>query len=186
MSEYFKRALANADSFGGEKDVMRFPEDDATAWETLLYWKIQGYLHRAFAEDAESDIMQSIRCWALGDKYDVKNFQDVVMLDLIALLSSRGVKFNVVRFAFENTPQKSPLRTFMAREAIITYSTCLNLDAPQELEVFDGVRGFMTEFMNAVERRGRKENLTVDLSIPGDWSEFMVGKGPPKHWVWDA
>ena len=185
MSEYFKRALANADSFGGEKDVMRFPEDDPVAWKVLLYWRIQGCLQRSFAEDAESTMMQLIRCWALGDKYDVKNFQDVIMLDLIQTLNIHLVKFEVVRFAFENTPDKSPLRKLMAQEAVISFYYPSMQYAAEDLEIFDGVCGFMTEFVKAIELKRQKEILATDLSHPDEWNEFMVGEGPMKHWVWD-
>ena len=189
ISEYFKRALANGDRFAGEEGVMRFPEDDPMAWETRLFWKFRGEVQCARAEDDDdAKIMQLVRCWILGHKCDVNEFQNLIMLELLNVLVDAYAPYESIKVAFENTPENSPLRTLMGREAVASYHAVDEYDAAS-LKMFDGVQGFMTEFMKAVDFREQKNNdngvLRTRLDNEAEWQELMVGEGFAKHWIWD-
>ena len=189
ISAYFVKALANEDRFAGEKGVMRFPEDDPTSWEALLYYKLRGHVQCARTGDEQQKIMQLVGCWILGDKYNIKDFQDHAMLQLLRWLTDAQPILESVKLAFENTLEGSPLRTLMAREAVYGYYDNRSPDNTAErFKMFDGVQGFMTEFLKAMELRAENDNdeeaLRTRLTEQDSWEEFMVGEGPKKHWVW--
>jgi hypothetical protein len=75
-------------------DTLRFPEDNETAWKLLLHWMKPAADHiptpasslRARPEEKARSGFQDmyINCCALGDKYDIPPFQDLIMLELIS------------------------------------------------------------------------------------------------------
>lgn len=150
ISDYFIRSLKHQSSLGGETDVMRFPEDDQTAWETLLYWKLRSKMPEIQGNN-DDRIIQVIRCWILGDKYDVKEFQYLSMLKLSKILQEAHVKLDAVKLAFDNTTDGSPLRKFLARQTLKTFCDTDEQTGPtsEDFEMFDGVSGFITEIVRA-------------------------------------
>ena len=126
MSEFFVRAFKNEGSLGDEKEkgVIRLPEDNHTAWMTLLYWKLNGKFEISKESD-EQEQMQLVHCWALGNKYDIKAFQDLATLELLNLLEDRNASLAVIQFAFKNTAEGSALRKLTS---IFTASARQSLD----------------------------------------------------------
>ena len=188
LSEFFVRAFKNEDSLGGEKGVIRLPEDNYAAWITLLYWKLNGKMEIPEGHD-DSKKMQLVYCWILGDKYNIKEFQDLVMIELLMTLEEWVAPLEVIQLAFKNTTGNSPLRKLMARHAVI--NICEGNCERQHLQIFDGVVGFITELVEAYDIRDEKENgvnglfVSVDGDDEDEWMEFMVAGGPEKHWVHD-
>ena len=87
ISEYFVKAIKNEHLGSGTAGTMKFAEDDPGAWKMLLYWKIKGSL--PLLQDVPSYGGQQLlytRAWILGDKYDIGEFQDLVMLELLQRL----------------------------------------------------------------------------------------------------
>ena len=157
----------------------------------LLYWKIKGELHYDRTTESDSTarhevIDQSVRCWILGDKYDIKEFQDIVILELIELVRDSSVPLLTIKLAFENTPPKNALRTFMAEEAVWRIMRRRDY-AHEDLGVMDGVIGWSTELMQALDRH--KEDKS-SISYKGrtikriGWARYLVGDGPRKHWIY--
>lgn len=181
LSDYFVRALKHGKSFGGEEETLGFPEDDQTSWQTLLHWKIKGSLTGVDGLREREAIEQWTKCWVLGNKYDVKEFQDLVFLELLKCLDGVDATPQAVEFAFKNTPANSPMRQLMAREAVASFDR-------QDFAVFDGVNGATIEVVDAMkwkqERERSNAGLITKLDEPTEWQKFMVGEGTFKHWVW--
>ena len=60
-----------------------------------------------------------VRCWVLGDKYDVTGFQDDAMPGLLHVLDEDETTCDVIREAFESSAPGSVLRRLFAEEAIV-------------------------------------------------------------------
>ena len=96
-------------------------------------------------------IDELVRCWILGDKYDIKEFQDLIILELIQSVKGVIVPLTTVKTAFENTPPKSPLRTFMAEEAAWRIKNMSEYQH-EDLGIMDGVIGWSAELMQGLDR----------------------------------
>ena len=187
-AHFFVCALKNQDAFGGEKDALKFPEDDQGAWEMFLHWKMRGNLLCAQGPEADPDADQLVRSWIHGDKYGIPQFQDDVMWQLIQLFALRTVDISTVKLAFDNTPVKSPLRRLMAEELVFATEDSEH-HASVDLDFFDGVVGFSAELMRTMKRREKYPSgigMLVDRrDYPPRLAKFMVGDGPKGHWVTD-
>lgn len=160
ISAFFKRAINHETSFGSEPGVLRFPEDDQIAWEMLLHWRLKGYAVKTYVSEHTEEQLQLVRFWVLAEKYDIKEFQNVIMNQIFDALDQRTVELETVKLAFESTPPGSPLRTLMAEE------TVLHMDLRDEYEhadlrELDGVLGFTTELMYALDRKKSAQPLGV-------------------------
>ena len=119
---FFIRAVRNGDAIGG-RGVLRFPEDDQTTWEVLLHWLLKDKLEWGYTEDADAKMKGLVECWVLGDKNDIKQFQDEVMWELIRVSDHNRVELNVIRLAFDSTPVGSPIRALLAEELLHSSTT---------------------------------------------------------------
>lgn len=201
-SAYFKKAFENEHKLGAaEAGTLSFPEDDTDAWIALLQWMLKHSLPDSWYAEPHPNVMTKVRCWALGEKYMIPEFQDLVMLELLATLNhnnSPGIE--VVKVGFELTPPGCKLRVLLAEEvaAGLTVHKSLTYD---ELDMCDGVTGFAGEVGKAIslvharelekaislvhrisraeQRRGRAQ----DEASSSRWREFMVGGGPKEHWI---
>jgi hypothetical protein len=190
LSEYFTRPLKHENSVGGERGVLRFPEDDQTSWQILLHYAIADYLVDLDSpDDKQAAMLQWIKCWILGDKYNIKDFQDNAMLELLYMLDTEHIDLEVIKYAFNNTPPNSPLRKLMAREAVLTFYKPSGNPNPQDFEVFDGVSGFVVELMEAFAYKDSKRHGSgvrkTKLNKPEQRRKYIIGDGPQKHWIYD-
>jgi hypothetical protein len=178
------RALKHENSLGGEKGVLRFPEDDQKEWQVLLHWKIKGDLVIGASEDAESAMRRLIQRWVLGDKYGIEEFQDLLMLHLLEKVDETYVTVDLVKLAFGNTPIGSPLRELMAGELVHVIQPPRAGYKHEDLEALDGIAGYTTALMHAIDRRASKDKSVMGSKLfQGKWKPFMLEDGPKKHWV---
>ncbi|KAF2771402.1 hypothetical protein EJ03DRAFT_372759 [Teratosphaeria nubilosa] len=169
-AESFQKALQHAQNFGsGELDVLRFPKDDKVAWEVLLYWMLRGTLPAPGSLETEyrdhhgTDCYDGhlVRCWCLGDKYGIYAFQNEIMVQLILLVECNDLASSVLRDALENTAPGSKLRNICMEDLVVGLNEG-SLE-PEELDLFDGVVGFISAFRTAmlhslrVQREMRRE-----------------------------
>ena len=187
-SDFFVCALKNQDAFGGDKDVLTFPEDDQSAWEMFLHWKMRGKLLYAWGPEADPEIDQLVRAWIHGDKYGIPQFQDDVMWELVLAFALQMLDISTVKLAFDNTPVNSPLRRLMAEELVDAIETGDKFDSA-DLDFFDGVVRFSAELMRTMERKekriGEIRVLAFRLHSPEWLANFMVGDGPKRHGLMD-
>ncbi|KAK3115576.1 hypothetical protein LTR53_004936 [Teratosphaeriaceae sp. CCFEE 6253] len=201
-SDYFLKALKHESSMGGEKGLLRFPADNADAWKVLLYWILKGALPEDWNAVKKSDEQQElhmVRCWAMGEKYLLPDFQDVIMLELLKYLDSRAnpkaqyLTLAAAKEGFATTPAGRPLRRLIA----LDLAECLR-EGHLEYDMlcmFDGIGGAMSEVVQAVaEYGGIEENLyrlcAKNHKTPEEaaqpWRAYMVGGGPTAHWVYES
>ncbi|KAF7187538.1 hypothetical protein HII31_11162 [Pseudocercospora fuligena] len=80
-SAWFEKALRRDAFLEGKEGKLDFPDDGREAWECLIYWMFK----REAVLDPLPDgaLVLIVKCWNLGEKYDIKQFQDECMLRLI-------------------------------------------------------------------------------------------------------
>lgn len=142
-SDYFVKAFKN-EGLGkdAESGVLRFPDDKPEAWECLISWMFrQKTPEQVHFDDAEL----AIRCWALGDKYIIPDFQDEAMLHLLWYVDTEHLSGEEIKLGVLNSPPDSLLRTLMAEECAREYDNTVGM---KDLVCLDGI-GFLAEFFEA-------------------------------------
>jgi hypothetical protein len=185
-----------------EKDTLTFPDDDITAWKVLLYWIIKHELpcneqllpKHGPAKSVDHPIC--IRCWALGDKYGIPIFQDLIMLELLDSVENNSIHVSRMREAFECTPPGSALRKLMVE--IMAENLHEKPEDVERLDMFDGAVGFTKALMQTMDRKDNDgEAIKVfrprvpDVEGENRWKghsayrEFMIAsnEGPAEHWL---
>ncbi|KAK3115415.1 hypothetical protein LTR53_005262 [Teratosphaeriaceae sp. CCFEE 6253] len=199
-SDYFLMALKHESAMGGEKGTLRFPADDADAWKVLLCWIIKCALPEDWncaKKDAEQQEVHMIRCWALGEKYLLPDFQAMIMLELLNYLDSseepkvQHLTLTAAKEALATTPAGRPLRRLIAVELAKSLKEGhLGFD---KLCEFDGIGGAMSEVVQAVNGysgiQGSMYRLfPIDYKAPEEaaqpWRAYMVRGGPTAHWIY--
>lgn len=188
-SDYFTNALKPGTFREGEEGTLHFPEDDLDTWQIMIYWlfhrKLPGFLDEVGWEldvnKHEKEEQLLVRCWCLGDKYGITDFQNVAMWWLIKYYEYRSISSPALKQAFANSARPSKLRKLATEEAVRAYkdgdSDYENL---QEMDGLDGL-GFFAEFMstlrvwNGVRSRAILKYLKTERYE--QWGEFMVGGG---------
>lgn len=136
-----------------------------------------------------------IRCWILGDKYNIKEFQDAIMLHMLIELqpkkleSDDSVKLSVemVRTAFEGTMEGCPLRDLVAARKVVEYGMLATKDEEhkwEELKALDGT-GFGPHY--AMVHDGQVTAMSLGVIAPLKlrhkhvlWKGYMVGSSQSK------
>ncbi|KAK3619034.1 hypothetical protein LTR56_024289 [Elasticomyces elasticus] len=203
-SDYFTKALLHETSLGAaETGVLRFPEDDVDVWGILLYWMLIKELPetalgtRAMKDQelAEFELLL-VRCWAVGERYQVPQFQDLVMLELLVFLyrgHSPLIGLVTLKEAFATTPPGRPMRKLVARN--VAQQLRGQSLHHNDLDMFDGIAGCMAEIVKAVgelpscmngcvmpQQRDQKKVATSMAKRP--WDGYMVAGGPEEHRVY--
>lgn len=92
------------------------PEDDLAAWKVLLSWMMP-------REHPEHEVLTGpnllgVRCWVLGDKYNIPEFLDKAMLALLVSVVDNAMATEVYREVADHSPPASPSRALVAEDAI--------------------------------------------------------------------
>ncbi|KAK3622566.1 hypothetical protein LTR56_022121 [Elasticomyces elasticus] len=224
-SDYFCAAIRNSHLGGGDVDTITFPEDNLQAWKVLLHWMITHELPKAAElllqnfefEDEEheedekdekdekdetstdTDHKLCIRCWALGDMYDIPDFQDLIMLELLRSLELEPIQLDEIKEGIECTGPGSKLRDLMAEE--LAREVSAGDIETSELDAFDGVSGFSNILVAKMNRLAEWKQLNplnpfveftprVPLGLErsreggSPYRNFMVdGERPAQHWL---
>ncbi|KAK4544937.1 hypothetical protein LTR36_003842 [Oleoguttula mirabilis] len=138
---------------------------------------------------ATEDDELAVRCWVLGDCYDIARFQDEAMLAVMKSfqeISACWPAFETIANAFKDTPPGSKLRRLMVEQLVlmlelrsdVTYASCD--------DILNGTN-FVQELLNARDRYnkgdGREKMLhrlgadaAGDHPVIATWREYMVGE----------
>lgn len=186
-SRVFSAALNNEHLGEGDKGVLKFPEDDVAAWKLLVFSMFEKKLPEEDLESEANERLQLllVQCWVLGDKYDIPEFQDLAILELLHHLSDKHMTPEAAEQAAANTSPPSELRMLAAREV----ARCLH-----SIESYSGalsVHGFAAEVIELIGHRNKGGGPGVSTFIGRKdgwyrtliWKGFMVGSGPEKHWI---
>ena len=147
-----------------------------------MYWKIKGYFPINICADAEEEQTRLIRVWAFGEKYGIKDLQDLAMLELLRVLKNNYTNLDIAKEAVFIAGPSSRLGMVMV-EALLAYIRDVSYDeAP--LSKFDRVDGFTAARMFADDRLDSGRHCSGSrLNDTEDWQRCMVAGGPKEHWV---
>lgn len=175
--EHASKCFANMmkpDTFReGQTGILRFPEDELQAWKVLLYWMVHGKIPKVTI--AFRDVL-AIRCWQLGDKYNISGFQDDAMLSLLYTLKGSKSKFasDVIKEGITRSSEGSTLRQLCLQEAV-NNSFDGTTKQLYELDCFDGL-GCMSELIAHYHHKTKHDNLPQDRFLADTWKGYMLVK----------
>jgi len=204
-SEYFRSALRNQHLGNVQKDTLSFPDDELNSWKVLLFWIVARELPSvdeicSTGSGQNDDGMHSVyvRCWVLGDKYDIPAFQDLIMLELLKTFHyGSTLTIENPKLALENTPPGSVLRELVVEEVLNGLQSKV-IDC-ERLDELDGIVGFMSRVM--MKRNGLYQGEVFSSRLPiangsvtvpyhkgkSPYTIFMVGGDVPRqHWLHDG
>ncbi|KAK4962984.1 hypothetical protein LTR10_000611 [Elasticomyces elasticus] len=198
LSEYFVKALRR-DSFSeGEDGRLSFPEDDLDVWEVLLHWAVVRSLPAWSSTNGKEKEALLIRCWVLGDKYQLSPFQNEVMLDLIMYQSTDLAGVENLMLGVKLTRPGSELRRVMAQELVWRIQAHGDVEVSQISEL-DGTMSTV-DFLKAQTEYYEDKDMAFTgqskfgstppsddvLGPQGIWKEYMVGDFVPQRaWLWN-
>lgn len=184
-SETFAAFVRNK-HVGKEPGSLRFPEDDLEAWKVMLCWIVRGQVD-GISESIDDEGMHLVRCWCLGDRYDLPLFQDLIMLDLLHYIENEGeITLEIVGEAFKNSRPNSKIKRLMAECTVQLLEIAISITYT-DLDCLDGVTGFSSALAEALSNwRGHGEGIFSRLNrVNKIWKEFMPCDEPKKHWIFE-
>lgn len=167
------------------------PDDDHKAWTVLIHWLVRVCL----SNEAEVDQLLLVRCWALGEKYELKSFRDEVMLAMLLFCDDEMIEVETVRRAFELTKPGSKLRCLMAEELLYRVGQGRGEDHELDdagIDRFEKTGGAKVAGLTTALLKARKECSNAGEgymnrfarkrgSRHGRWKDFLVGDGQFVH-----
>lgn len=181
-SPYFANMMEPDAFCEDEHGVLRFPNDDLQAWEVLLYWIVHHEIPKRSI--AYKDAL-AIRCWQLGDKYLIPDFQDHAMLSLLYTLRLGEFSFQVIEEGVLRSTAGSKLRKLVLQEAVNNvfdgYTTQLCM-----LSFLDGL-GCITELLYHYHKKCMYSDVPQNRIGADVWEEYMMMEQEPEilkaHWA---
>lgn len=187
-SEYFAKALDPSTFKEGRTGRLDVPDDGVEAWKVFLFWLFHRNLPYFGSGKNKTQRFKEIDllvcCWSLGDKYDIPDFQDEVMLMLMECLAVNVVHPHTVNLAFNTSSPDSHMRRIMAEE--VAENLREGHWHEEDFKELDG-EGFTYEFAKALvdqEPVRSHDRLETQLDVNVFhyvWESYMVGDGPRKH-----
>ena len=201
LSDYFTKALRPEAFSEGRAGQLQFPEDGIDTWELLLSWAVKRSMPSWPFADSLSDVCRETlltRSWVLGDKYQILQFQDEVMVELLSFYAESSGHQAEIKHAVSITAPGSKLRRLMAEELVHLIYDYDGMKM-EKLDDFDGL-GFFAEFnatrdrlqnsqqsSDSLYRFGRTADAFDVHGPAGSWRKYLVGDClPRRQWRWDA
>lgn len=187
-SEYFVKALRNDSFREGREGRLHFPDDDAEAWEVLLFWMLKRKI-----PDLGSEEQVLIASWALGDKYGIVAFQDEVMLETLKIFNDEWVLEETIAKAIRLCAPGSKMHKLVAEELVLQVYDVGMVDRDELPSMIEGT-GILVEFLGALERytsdinafSHRLRRHTEEYPLLAHWTDYLDGEPPAKHWIFDC
>ncbi|KAK4895433.1 hypothetical protein LTR27_006497 [Elasticomyces elasticus] len=167
-SHRFTDAIKEERQDGVSQITLTIPDDDVFSWKMLLHWLVNRELpsDELYAEDfaylnPDDSHLPLIRCWILGERFDLTIFQNLIMEMIKAALSGDCdglfLSHASLQEAFQHTEPGSGVRLLAAED--IAYQLEYSDDVkPGTLDKdFGGVTGFIGELLEAVLRKHGNE-----------------------------
>ncbi|KAK5688504.1 hypothetical protein LTS10_000482 [Elasticomyces elasticus] len=159
-----------------EPGVLRFPDDDLISWQLLLRWIYQRVVPISAFEN-EADLSSAMRTWGLGERLDVPEFQNQVMLCILRWLNEYSIDPELIKNVVKSSHPGSPMRTLMAVET--AWQLQNHNFEPEVLGELDG-HGFLLQVMGMM-RDGFECSPDYGVSREridyGIASKYMLGGG---------
>ncbi|KAI6801152.1 hypothetical protein KC361_g1955 [Hortaea werneckii] len=198
-SKYFRRALRQDSFKEGLNGQIDFPKDDYDAWTVLVFWMMNTF--NIAKEEITPDLL--IKCWVLGDKYEIPEFQDQIMLELLFIFVQDYATEDIIKLGSELSPTGSVLKRLVAEEAAVAL---INQKTDFEsLEAAFNGNGMLRDFvlardnceadgkfytsrfesLAAEERTSQEEEWNEEWRSP-TWQNYMLSNGSRPEWVFDT
>jgi len=118
VSTFFRAALK--DDFEDVKDKrVMLKEEIPSAFKLFVLWLYKGCL---FDEMDASELHDfTVQAWVLGDKLGAPAFQNCLIQELVSDGADKLNDPKVVRYIFDNTTKRSPLRTLTVDSIVYSY-----------------------------------------------------------------
>lgn len=165
-SEYFRKALRQDSFKEGRTGQIDFPEDDYDAWAVLMFWMMSAF-HIA-KNKLKPDLL--IKCWVLGDKYEIPDFQDRIMLELLLIFEVDYATEDIIELGSRLSPAGSFLKRLMAEEAAVALQN--DKTDFESLEAAFSGSGMLREFILA------HDNCAADEKFYGRRFESPAAEDP--------
>ncbi|KAI6860762.1 hypothetical protein KC338_g6822 [Hortaea werneckii] len=195
-SEHFRKALLQDSFEEGLPRQIKFPKDDYDAWAVLVFWMMNTF--NIAKEELTPDLL--IKSWVLGDKYEIPEFQDQIMLELLFTFEEDYATEDIIRLGSELSPTGSVLKRLMAEEAAVALRT-EKMDFESLEAAFNGngmLRDFVLargnceadnqfyqrrfESLAAGELYSQDEEGNEELRSP-TWRNYMISNGSSSRWL---
>lgn len=159
---------------------MDFPYDDTGAWKVLFFWIV---MKRLPPKDPVNNVLLA-RSWVVGEKYDIVDFQDEVMVALLFSCDNETAEMEEIKVAFLTARTGSKLRELMAEELLDKVDD--SGENPDDLHLGDfenRAPGLATAILKAYQRYAEgdddfwKRFKKREGGMLGRWRDFMVGDG---------
>ncbi|KAK4494246.1 hypothetical protein PRZ48_014544 [Zasmidium cellare] len=180
QSDYFDTRMQN------NQWMFTFKGDQAEIWKTYLHWLVEKKLREdIFAIDGTPDLESAAACYALGEQYGLKAFQDEVMLYILHWADScdsRGewLVADGVLVAFQHTSGGSKLRHLLVEEAVHEQGSNglpfgMGMDTEEVLKLED--LGFFPLFINKWAHGDCPDESRFGDKCEAEysWKNYMVG-----------
>ncbi|KAI7196676.1 hypothetical protein KC363_g766 [Hortaea werneckii] len=198
-SKYFRRALRQDSFKEGLNGQIDFPKDDYDAWTVLVFWMMNTF--NIAKEEITPDLL--IKCWVLGDKCEIPEFQDQIMLELLFIFVQDYATEDIIKLGSELSPTGSVLKRLVAEEAAVAL---INQKTDFEsLEAAFNGNGMLRDFvlardnweadgkfytsrfesLAAEERTSQEEEWNEEWRSP-TWQNYMLSNGSRPEWVFDT
>ncbi|GAB1730333.1 hypothetical protein NU195Hw_g8564t1 [Hortaea werneckii] len=177
-------------------EYIKFPKDDYDAWAVLVFWMMNTF--NIAKEELTPDLL--IKSWVLGDKYEIPEFQDQIMLELLFTFEEDYATEDIIRLGSELSPTGSVLKRLIAEEAAVALRN-EKMDFESLEAAFNG-NGMLRDFVLA---RGnceasnefysrRFESLSAGNVYSQDeegneewrsptWRNYMISNGSSSRWL---
>ncbi|KAK5702608.1 hypothetical protein LTR97_003553 [Elasticomyces elasticus] len=129
-----------------EPGVLRFPDNDLISLQLLLRWMYHRVVPSG-AFDQEVDISSAMRTWGLGERLDVPDFQNQIMLCILRWLNEYSIDPELIKNVVRSSHINSPMRTLMVIET--AWQIQNHNFEPEVLEELDG-HGFLLQVMRVM------------------------------------
>ena len=184
-------------------DVLKFPEDDLDVWQALTFWMFNKTIptDKELSSQVDCESIHFVRCWCLGEKYQIGAFQDAAMLELLHTIDKAqetAIWLEAIKEAFEESPDGSVLRKLMAEVAVDMLEVSREI-SDKDLEQFDGIVGFARALLHAHRDFRDERSWQIVRDFGGAacnqtspfwpylrrWKRFMLYGGPEQHWIYE-
>lgn len=147
VSTFFRAALKDEFEDVKDKRVM-LKEENPSAFKLFVLWLYKGCL---FDEMYASELHEfTVQAWILGDKLGAPAFQNCLIQELLANGYEMFYDAKVVRYIFDNTTKRSPLRKLTVDLIVYSYEDIDQEEAWRSLYLSGG--DVMVDLMKALQK----------------------------------
>ncbi|RMZ09161.1 hypothetical protein D0862_03693 [Hortaea werneckii] len=198
-SEYFRKALRQDSFKEGLNGQIDFLEDDHDAWAVFVFWMMNTF--NIAKEGLKPDLL--IKSWVLGDKYEIPQFQDQIMLELLFIFEGESATEDIIELGSRLSPAGSLLKRLIAEEAAVALQN--DTTDFESLEAAFSGNGILRDFILARDNCGADEEFyTRRFESPAaedqssqeeewdeewrspSWQNYMISNGSRPQWLFDT